>query len=460
MKRILWFRRDLRVSDNSLLSLGGEVLPIFIFDTNILDLLHPHGTLHVNDRRVSIIFDAVVKLKGDLQALGLDLKIYYGKPVEILRHLASLGFDEVCASGDYDAYAKQRDLEVSQFIHFRYLGDTYIFKPREVLKDDGSPYLVFTPFYKKALLVLDTKDFSKIEIASHTLHTICYDSICRFENGSFIENDLKIETLAFQRVELNQIDLKSKLEALHVKLCTYKLERDFLSIDATSDLSAELRFGTLGVKELLRFVQDLEGSEDFIRQLIFRDFYAYLLFHFPRIENENYKYSFNGIEDKQKYEVFCSAKTGVPIIDAAITQLITTGEMHNRARMIVASFFTKDLLLPWQWGEKFFAQHLLDYDKASNVLSWQWSAGTGVDPQPYFRVFNPYLQAKKFDKDGVYIKKYLPQLLDINPKNIYDEEWLLNAHLLNYPQLIVRHKEASKIAIESFKNLIQRKEDD
>ena len=150
----------------------------------------------------------------------------------------------------------------------------------------------------------------------------------------------------------------------------------------------------------------------------------------------------------------------MPIIDAAITQLITTGEMHNRARMIVASFFTKDLLLPWQWGEKFFAQHLLDYDKASNVLSWQWSAGTGVDPQPYFRVFNPYLQAKKFDKDGVYIKKYLPQLLDINPKNIYDEEWLLNAHLLNYPQLIVRHKEASKIAIESFKNLIQRKEDD
>jgi len=460
MKRILWFRRDLRVSDNSLLSLGGEVLPIFIFDTNILDLLD------VNDRRVSFIFDAVVKLKGDLQALGLDLKIYYGKPQEILRHLASLGFDEVCASGDYDAYAKQRDLEVSQFIHFRYLSDTYIFKPREVLKEDKTPYFVFTPFYKKALLVLDTKDFSKVEIASHTLHTICYDGIYRLENGNFSECDLAIETLAFQRVELKQMDLNTKLKSLACKvpygckLATYKLERDFLSLDATSGLSVELRFGILGVRELLRFVQDLEGSEDFIRQLIFRDFYAYLLFHFPRIENENYKYSFNGIEDKQKYEVFCSAKTGVPIIDAAITQLITTGEMHNRARMIVASFFTKDLLLPWQWGEKFFAQHLLDYDKASNVLSWQWSAGTGVDPQPYFRVFNPYLQAKKFDKDGVYIKEYLPELLDINPKNLYDEEWLLNAHLLNYPQPIVRHKEASKIAIESFKNLIQRKEDD
>jgi deoxyribodipyrimidine photo-lyase len=442
------------VSDNSLLSLGGEVLPIFIFDTNILELLH------VNDRRVSFIFDAVVKLKSDLQTLGLDLKIYHGKPVEILHYLASLGFEEVCASGDYDSYAKQRDVEISQFIHFRYLHDSYIFKPKEVLKEDGSPYLVFTPFYKKALQVLESRDFSKKEIANHTLYTVCYDGISRLENGNFRECDLAIETLGFQRVALKQKSLKIKLEALHVKLLTYKNERDFLTLDATSDLSVELRFGTLGVRELLRFVDGLEGSEDFIRQLIFRDFYAYLLFHFPRIENENYKYSFNGIEDKQKYEVFCSAKTGVPIIDAAVTQLITTGEMHNRARMIVASFFTKDLLLPWQWGEKFFAQHLLDYDKASNVLSWQWSAGTGVDPQPYFRVFNPYLQAKKFDKDAIYIKQYLPELLDINPKNLYDEEWLLNAHLLNYPKPIVRHKEAAKIAIESFKNLTQRREDD
>ncbi len=460
MKRILWFRRDLRVSDNSLLSLGGEVLPIFIFDTNILDLLD------ASDRRVSIIFDAVVKLKSDLKEIGLDLKIYYGKPVEILRHLAILGFDEVCASGDYDAYAKQRDLEVSQFIHFRYLSDTYIFKPREVLKDDGSPYLVFTPFYKKALKLLENKELCQKEIASHTLHTICYDGISTFKNSIFVQLDLEINTLGFQSIALMRKPLHAKcpagvsLQELAEKLPEYKEKRDFLSIDATSDLSIELRFGTLGVKELLRFVQGLEGSEDFIRQLIFRDFYAYLLFHFPRIEKENYKYSFNGIEDKQKYEVFCSAKIGVPIIDAAITQLITTGEMHNRARMIVASFFTKDLLLPWQWGEKFFAEHLLDYDKASNVLSWQWSAGTGVDPQPYFRVFNPYLQAKKFDKDAVYIKQYLPQLLDINPKNLYDEEWLLNAHLLNYPQPIVRHKEASKVAIESFKNLIQRKEDD
>ncbi|MDD2356353.1 MAG: deoxyribodipyrimidine photo-lyase [Thiovulaceae bacterium] len=447
MKRILWFRRDLRVSDNSLLTFGGEVLPIFIFDTNILD------SLDINDRRITIIFNAVVKLKSDLQEIGLDLKIYYGKPIEILKHLASFGFDEVVASGDYDAYARQRDLEVSQFIHFRYLSDTYIFKPHEVLKEDKTPYLVFTPFYQKALKVLENREIFKKEIATHTLHTICYDGISGFKNSKCIQLDLEMKTLGFQKTELDQISLKSKLQSLRLKLCIYKLERDFLSLDATSNLSVELRFGTLGIRELLRFVQGLDGSADFIRQLIFRDFYAYLLFHFPRIEHENYKYSFNGIADQQKYELFCSAKTGVPIIDAAVTQLITTGKMHNRARMVAASFFTKDLLLPWQWGEKFFAKHLLDYDKASNVLSWQWSAGTGVDPQPYFRVFNPYLQAKRFDKDTFYIKQYLSQLCDIDLKNIHDEEWLLNNKILEYPRPIIRHHEASKIAIESFKHM-------
>lgn len=218
-------------------------------------------------------------------------------------------------------------------------------------------------------------------------------------------------------------------------------------------LSVELRFGTIGVRELLRFVKEKEGSEDFVRQLIFRDFYAYLLFHFPYLHEKNYKMSFNGIADEKKFELFCPAQTGVPIIDASIAELITTGKMHNRARMIVASFFTKDLLLPWQWGERFFAQHLLDFDLASNVLSWQWSAGTGIDPQPYFRVFNPYLQAKKFDQDGSYIKKYLPMLQNLTPKQLHDEEYLLHVNISNYPKPIVVHKEASKKAIESFGKL-------
>ena len=225
-------------------------------------------------------------------------------------------------------------------------------------------------------------------------------------------------------------------------------------MDANSNLSVDLRFGTIGVREVLRFATQLKGydAEPFIRQLIFRDFYAYLLFHMPRIEHENYKYSFNGIEDEEKYKAFCEGKTGVPIVDAGVRELLQTGNMHNRVRMVVASFFTKDLLLPWQWGERFFAQRLLDYDKASNVLSWQWSAGTGVDPQPYFRVFNPYLQSKKFDKDADYIKRHVPELASVESKRLHDENYLLNTDIPNYPKPMVSHKEAAKKAIEIFKN--------
>jgi deoxyribodipyrimidine photo-lyase len=246
------------------------------------------------------------------------------------------------------------------------------------------------------------------------------------------------------------ISLEDKLHNLKNRLIAYKNERDFLSIDATSHVSLELRFGLIGVREILREVDGREGSEDFIRQLIFRDFYAYLLFYFPYIETQNYKYNFNGIENQKLYELFCSAKTGVPIVDAGIRELLQTGNMHNRVRMVVASFFTKDLLLPWQWGERFFAQHLLDYDKASNVLSWQWSAGTGVDPQPYFRVFNPYLQSKKFDKEAKYIKKYLPELQDIEAKYLHDELYLQRHTIKSYPSPIVEHKKAAKKAVELF----------
>lgn len=445
MKRILWFRRDLRIRDNSLLALDGELLPIFIFDINILSLLDR------DDKRVTIIYDAVFQLKVDLKTIGLDLKIYYGEPIAILKSLAQLGFDEVVASGDYDSYAKQRDKKVSEFIHFRYLYDTYLFKPKELLKDDGSAYLVFTPFYKKALTVLLNKDMSQKEMGKHSLYMYEYEGIQKYENGMMKTMKLDIKSLDFFSHHFENQPLHVKLKQLKTKLKDYKTNRDYLALEATSDLSVELRFGMLGIRELMRSVQDLQGSEDFIRQLIFRDFYAYLLFHFPYLETQNYKMSFNGVADDKKYKLFCSAQTGVPVVDAAITQLLQTGKMHNRARMVTASFFTKDLLLPWQWGEKFFAKYLLDYDKASNLLSWQWSAGTGIDPQPYFRVFNPYLQAKKFDKEAVYIKKYLPCLSALSEKNIHDEDYLLHVNLLKYPQPIVEHKSAAKIAIESFR---------
>lgn len=453
MKRILWFRRDLRLKDNPLLALGGEVLPIFIFDENILN------SLQKDDRRVSFIFGHVEILKRELLACGLDLKVFYGKPEDVFDSLACGKFDEVVATGDYDAYAKERDLQISHKLHFRYIQDTYIFRHDEVLKDDGTPYLVFTPFYKKARVLLAQKNIDEIIMAEHTLASEEYEGITKVD--ALLQSEklpLAIESLGFSRSHGllgNEpvLNPHAKLEKLKEKLHDYQEQRDYLSSDATSNLSVDLRFGTIGVREVLRFLfanKELD-IEPFIRQLIFRDFYAYELFHMPRVEKENYKYDFNGIEDEEKYRAFCEAKTGVPIVDAGVRELLQTGNIHNRVRMVVASFFTKDLLLPWQWGESFFAQYLLDYDKASNVLSWQWSAGTGVDPQPYFRVFNPYLQSKKFDKEAIYIKKYLPECRHVESKYLHDEEKLFSANIKGYPKPIVHHKEAAKRAIEVFR---------
>ena len=446
MRRILWFRRDLRVNDNPLLSCEGEVLPIFIFDKEILD------ALDADDKRVSFIYESVVKLKDELRLIGLELRVFYGDVRDVFSYLCSFGFDEVVASGDYDEYAKERDLRVSHKLHFRYIQDTYIFRHNEVLKDDGSAYLVFTPFYKRAKPILESKSIDEVKRAKQTLFSFDYEGLAKvYADRNISKVELNIQNIGFINIELEIICPYKKLEDLVEKLPRYKEDRDYLSLDSSSHLSVDLRFGTIGIREILRRVLPLQNSEAFVRQLIFRDFYAYLLFHLPYIEHKNYKHSFNGIEDEQKFKAFCEAKTGVPIVDAGVRELINTGKMQNRVRMVVASFFTKDLLLPWQWGESFFAKHLLDFDKASNVLSWQWSAGTGVDPQPYFRVFNPYLQSKKFDKDGIYIKKHLKELKDLDSKYLHNEEYLLANSIQGYPKPMLKHKEAAKKAIEIFK---------
>ena len=444
MKRILWFRRDLRVKDNPLLSLGGEVLPIFIFDENIL------SNLKKDDRRVTFIFLYVKKLKSDLQSLGLDLKIFYGKPEAVFDSLE--GYDEVVASGDYDSYAKDRDIRISHKLHFRYIKETYIFKPNEILKENSTPYLVFTPFYKRAREALKFKNIDEVQIANNSLVKEDYTQITKIDDEKNVV-PLNMQSIGFEAQGLKIKDPYEKLQDFKKNISVYKEKRDFLDLDIGSHLSVDLRFGTISTKAVLREVLALGSvAEPFIRQLIFRDFYAYLLFHIPHLEIKNYKYAFNGIEDNEKFERFCSATTGVPIVDAGIKELLQTGNMHNRVRMIAASFFTKDLLLPWQWGESFFASHLLDFDKASNVLSWQWSAGTGVDPQPYFRIFNPYLQSKKFDKEGLYIKKWVKELKDVEAKYLHDEAYLLKNEIKNYPKPTVEHKEAAKRAVMSFKN--------
>ena len=452
MKRILWFRRDLRVDDNPLLSLGGEVLPIFIFDTNIL------SKLPKDDKRVSFIFSQVLHLKEALKEKGLELKLFYGNPIDIFINLSKVGFDEVAASGDYDSYARKRDLKVSHILPFNAINDTYIFQPNEVLKADKTPYLVFTPFYNRAKTLFNQKHLHEYQFVKQDLYRTDYAGILEYTQTKDKLHTINITSIGFEKMPLAITESHEKLAALEKKLENYKHNRDFPCLDSTSHLSLELRFGILSIRKILRFLakQNNKGinTETFFRQLIFRDYYAYLLYHFPHLETENYKYTFKGIDDISKYESFTQAKTGVPIIDAGVRELLQSGDMHNRVRMICASFFTKDLLLPWQWGEKFFAQYLLDYDAASNILSWQWSAGTGVDPQPYFRIFNPYLQSKKFDKDGSYIKHFCPELSEISTKLLHDEDALFQKVIPDYPKPMLRHKEAAKQALQYFKKML------
>ncbi len=452
MRRILWFRRDLRVEDNPLLSLEGEVLPIFIFDPEILDALAK------NDRRVTFIFTALIRLKKDLVLHGLDLALFYGKPTDVFAWLLTQNsFDEVCASGDYDSYALIRDRDVSHILEFNPIQDTYIFAPDEVLKNDGSPYLVFTPFYNKSKTVLQSKHMAESLPAQQQLIDFDYTPIHSIHEQSAKTLPISLESLGFEPQTLTAHQQKTpqeKLTDFASKLASYSHDRDIMTLEGTSALSADLRFGTIGIRMILRWLveQKSQGidTEPFFRQLIFRDFYAMLLYHFPRLSTQNFRYPFKGIENQDYFDAFCTAKTGVPIVDAGVRQLLKTGEMHNRVRMICASFFTKNLLLPWQWGESFFAQHLMDYDASSNILSWQWSAGTGVDPQPYFRIFNPYIQTAKFDKEGRYIKKYLPELADVPAKFLGDEALLTQYSYDGYPKPIVNHKLSSKKALDHF----------
>ncbi|MHB8098751.1 MAG: cryptochrome/photolyase family protein [Sulfuricurvum sp.] len=436
MRRILWFRRDLRVHDNPLLSQEGDVLPIFIFDSAILE------SLPVNDRRVTFIFHSLLHLKSALQARGLDLALFYGKPADVFSWLLQNGsYHDVCASGDYDAYALSRDREVSHLLEFTYVHDTYIFTPDEVLKKDKTPYQVFTPFYNSAKAIFNPAHMKEFIPVSQMPIDFDYTSIHRIDMHGHTTLPIALESIHFQVQNLTdhqKMPPDEKLTLFSQKLAHYQHNRDYMILDATSSLSTDLRFGTISIRAVLRWLveQKKQGidTEPFFRQLIFRDFYAMLLYHFPHLATQNFRYRFEGIPNEDYFKAFCTAKTGVPIVDAGISELLKTGEMHNRVRMICASFFTKNLLLPWQWGEAFFAQYLMDYDASSNILSWQWSAGTGVDPQPYFRIFNPTTQTEKFDKNKLYIKRHLDEKYAISP--------------------IVDHKESSQKALRYFKSTL------
>lgn len=396
-----WFRRDLRLQDNNgLYNALKSSLPvkcIFIFDQNILEKLN-----NPKDQRVSFIYDQLNLLNEKLNKVGAKLHVYYGKPHEIWKILVKeYEISEVFTNHDYEPYAIKRDREISELlsknkIKFNTFKDQVIFENNEVCKDDGKPYLVFTAYKNKWMSKLKPADYE--EIPSQKYLKNLYQ-----EKPSEI---IKLETFGFQYSKYNIPSVKMEQSFLN----NYKNTRNLLYIEGTSRVSVHLRFGTVSIRKCVR--QSIKEEPTFLTELIWREFYMMILSQFPHVETKAFKPEYDEIQwqnDKKHFKAWCEGNTGYPIVDAGMRELNQTGFMHNRARMIVASFLTKHLLIDWRWGEKYFASHLMDFELASNNGGWQWCAGSGCDAAPYFRIFNPSEQTKKFDPNHEYIQKWVPE---------------------------------------------------
>ena len=427
---IFWFRRDLRLDDNiglyQALSEKHPVLPIFIFDTEILD------NLPEDDARVTFIFETLQELRKTLQEEhDSSLAIYYGKPMDIYNQLIEdYNIDTVFTNHDYEPYATERDAEIKNLlskndISFKTFKDQVIFEKDEVIKNDGKPYLVYTPYMKTW-----KEKFKNIEL--EIVNTDNY-----FEN--FIKNkhlpNLSLSDIGFK---------KSSQQIANYNLTTtliqdYEKTRNFPAKDTTSRLGPHLRFGTVSIRKVVKKAI-AEKNEIFWQELIWREFFMQILWHFPHTVTKSFKPKYDRIvwrNNEEEFKLWCEGKTGYPLVDAGMRQLNQTGFMHNRVRMLVGSFLCKHLLIDWRWGEAYFAEKLHDYEMASNIGNWQWVAGCGVDAAPYFRIFNPTTQIEKFDKELKYI-------------NI----WVKNLNELTYPNKIVNHKEARERCLETYKSAL------
>lgn len=423
---IFWHRRDLRIHDNAglykALKNNEKVVPIFIFDQTILHKLES------NDTRVLFIYSEIKKLKEEYQSHGSDLLVYFGDPTKIIPELTQeLNCSKVYTNRDYEPYAIKRDKSIYEKLvkhDIEFIGskDHVIFEKNEVVKNDGTPYLVFTPYSRK------WKDLFAMEYKS------CYDSLNHLNHLFSPESNQTLIELHEMEFEDIEIDQPSK-DVSNSTIKSYQKNRNFPSKNGTSRLGIHLRFGTISIRELVNKSKSL--SETFINELIWRDFYQMIIFHFPHSAEDSFRKEYDLIEwenDMTNFELWCEGKTGYPIVDAGMRELNCTGYMHNRVRMIVASFLTKHLLIDWRLGEGYFAGKLLDYELASNVGGWQWAAGSGCDAAPYFRIFNPTTQQQKFDSSFEYIKKWVP---DFGTEN--------------YPSPIVEHKFARERALHRYK---------
>ena len=418
---IFWFRRDLRLDDNvglnSALSSGNPVLGIFIFDEDIIE------NLPKDDARISFIYQKLEEINKRLNTVNSSLLVIKGKPINVFNNLIKeYEIENLYSNLDYEPYAIDRDKKISNLLkknkihHFQYK-DQVIFGPTEILKENSLPYTVFTAYKNKWLSKFKQKSIST-------------EIFLNFSNFLKIKNQFPL---------LSEIGfLKSKIKVVDFNLEStrnYSSQRDYPFLNAGTSLSVHLRFGTVSIRNVINSIPNNETT--FLSELIWREFFMQILFHFPYVVNSNFKKKYDEIQwknDKKDFQNWCDGKTGYPIVDAGMQELKITGYMHNRARMIVAGFLCKHLLIDWRWGERYFSLKLLDYELSSNNGNWQWAAGTGCDSAPYFRIFNPITQQNRFDKDFIYIKRWIKD---------FDKE--------NYIESIVEHDFARKRALQAYK---------
>jgi deoxyribodipyrimidine photo-lyase len=396
---VFWFRRDLRLMDNNALfnALTGKypVLPIFIFDPDILDKLSDK-----KDKRVTFIHQTLEQLNGILKSNGSSLCVLHEK-VDIAFDRLSEEYivREVYVNHDYEPYAIKRDLQIkalleSKGIAFKTFKDQVIFEKSEVMKSDGTPYTIFTPYSRK------WKEKFHQETLLNFPSELNYHAF--YKVSEFPIPSLK--DIGFENTKLDFPELNLTEE----RISNYQDTRNLPSVEGTSQVSIQLRFGTLSVRDLVKLA--LQWNETWLNELIWREFFMMILFHFPNVVSESFKKKYDKIQwrnNEREFDLWCKGETGYPIVDAGMRQLNETGLMHNRVRMITAGFLCKHLLIDWRWGEAYFAQKLLDYELSSNNGNWQWAAGSGCDSAPYFRIFNPTAQTLKFDPKLKYIKTWI-----------------------------------------------------
>ena len=426
---ILWFRRDLRLEDNTALNnalnSGLPVLPIFIFDNNITNELHP------DDPRISFIYDTLSVINYTLKRSSGSVYILKGDPKTIWQNLiASFDINAVFINRDYEPYSIRRDNSIQlllgeKHIHFKIFKDQVIFEGKDILKTDNSPYTIFTPYKNKWLQKLET-DRPLNRISSSEEKPDYY-------NFRFVQPSL--EELGFKKSSI-------KIKPFDLSVITdYDKYRDIPFEDKTSYLGPHLRFGTVSIRKIAAIA--LEENPVFLSELIWREFFMQILSNFPGVVTGNFRTKYDDIEwrtNNEEFGIWCRGETGYPIVDAGMRQLNKTGFMHNRVRMIAAGFLCKHLLIDWRWGEAYFAEKLLDYELSSNNGNWQWAAGTGCDAVPYFRIFNPETQQKKFD-----------------PYNLYVKKWIEDFNKSGYPHPIVDHDFARKRAVDVYNSGIKKK---